>query len=53
MNTKTETKTEQETEKFDDHWFCQMCRTAERTCAFHLTMEADGYEPPKSFAGLI
>lgn len=40
-------------EPFTDRWCCLMCRTAERICDFHQSMEADGYEPPKSFARLL
>lgn len=40
-------------EPFTDRWCCLMCRTAERICDFHQSMEADGYKPPKSFARLL
>jgi len=40
-------------EPFTDRWCCLMCRTADRICDFHQSMEADGYEPPKSFARLL
>ena len=48
----TETADEQP-EEFDDRWCCQMCRNVEHICEFHQSMEADGYKPPKSFAGLL
>ena len=38
---------------FDDRWCCNMCRTVERICDFHQSMEDDGYKPPKSFSGLL
>lgn len=38
---------------FADPWCCLMCRTAGKICEFHTSMEADGYKPPKSFAGLL
>ena len=40
-------------EQFDDRWCCNMCRTAERICDFHQSMEDDGYKPPKSFSNLL
>lgn len=40
-------------EQFDDRWKCLMCRTAERICDFHQSMEADGYKPPLNFSNLL
>jgi len=40
-------------EPFDDRWKCLMCRTAERICDFHQSMEADGYKPPLNFSSLL
>jgi len=40
-------------EPFDDRWKCLMCRTAERICDFHQSMEADGYKPPLNFSNLL
>lgn len=38
---------------FDDRWCCAMCRNVNQICDFHQSMEDDGYNPPKSFNGLL